>query len=1392
MKRRMPRVGLVTAILLVIGVLTPLAPAAAAPGATTVTIAGSLQSELGCGGDWDPGCAATELTYDAADDVWQATFDVPAGTWEYKAALDGSWDVNYGAHAQPGGDNITLTLASPTTVRFYYQDATHWVTDSVGSTIVTAAGSFQEELGCSGDWQPDCLRSWLQDPDGDGTYTLATTGIPAGSYETKAAIDEGWDENYGQDGTPGGDNIPFTVTDGQTVTFSYVAATHVLTVAATGAGTPGGSDNVQWDGLRHDSRDTLYRTPGGAVAAGTSVTLRLRTFHDDVTGVRLRLYSQRGAGQSLLAMTREATDVTCRQTGLEDQTCDYWAVTLPNKKADNLWYRFIVTDGTKTVYYADDTAALDGGLGKPSDDQVDHSWALTVHVKGFTAPAWAKDAVIYQIFPDRFGNGSTANDPRTGDVRYDDPVIATAWGSKPEGFCRNYVGATTTTCPWRYGDPTPTVADLEQPRGRDYQGGDLAGIDAKLDQLKALGISTIYLNPIFDSGSNHGYDTQDYTKVDPYFGTQKDFDNLVKHAKQRGMRLILDGVFNHLSSDSPFFDRYHHYPTVGACESATSPYRSWFTFRKPAAGETGTCAPSTPGGEDTYYDGWFGFDSIPVLDKSVAEVQKYFLTSKDSIARKWLKAGAAGWRMDVMGDASFPDGYWETFREVVKKASKDALIVSETWQKDSALMRNLRGDRADTTMNYRLRDAVLGLLAPGPFDSKGFPDSGRIISPTEFGNRVASLREDYPDAVLYSAMNLLDSHDTARLRWTLTPGQENPADKELNPTNVAAGVRATQLASLLQFAMPGAPTVYYGDEIGVTGADDPDDRRAYPWSDQGGSLGQTMQRHYTALAKLRAHTPALREGDLRVLLADDAAGTVALGRATGKDAAIVLVNRSDAAASVTVPVAGYLPDGTRLRVGFTVGGTAGSVTVTDGAVTTGVPAHGAVVLVADRVDLRGPRAPKHLTVADEGTTSVRVSWKPVGGAAGYDVLVSPVSGGGYLPVNDTPVKGRSYTIEGLAPGQPVHVVVRARDRAANLGAPSAEVVALPHYAIKSAIVDRPATLTHTISAVTPTDPVYGQVRIDGLSSQPGATPTLVAQLGYGPDRSNPARDTSWTWVDATFGADVAGSDEFQATLLPEATGSYDYAYRFTTTGGRDWVYADLDGSRNGYSSRQAGTLTVTASSDTTAPAAPTGLEVTGAGPSEVSLAWTAPGDADVARYQVERATGSGSFASVGRVDATTFVDSTVTEGATYRYRVRAIDSSLNVSSPSDVVQAVADRRQMSVTLTVTVPASTDDTGRPVNIAGTLDQLDGGHPQWDPAGTPLTRVDATTWQITLTGKENTQLHYKYALADWEHVEKEAGTCAEISDRTLTLTYGGSGQQQVADTVGNWRNVAPCGN
>ena len=261
-----------------------------------VTIAGSLQSEAGCSGDWQPDCAATHLTFDADDQVWQESFSLPAGNWEYKAPINNSWDENYGLNATPNGPNIPLNLAAPTEVKFYYDDATHWVTDNQTKVIAVAPGSFQSELGCPGDWQPDCLRSWLQDPDGDGIYTFSTKKLPAGTYETKVAINESWSENYGANGVRDGSNISFTVPNAcAEMFFSYDPSTHVLTVSASGA--PRG--NITRAQAYWVNEDTIAWKPGNPAAIQADWTFALH--YDEDAGLLLNSAGIQGGTAIALA-----------------------------------------------------------------------------------------------------------------------------------------------------------------------------------------------------------------------------------------------------------------------------------------------------------------------------------------------------------------------------------------------------------------------------------------------------------------------------------------------------------------------------------------------------------------------------------------------------------------------------------------------------------------------------------------------------------------------------------------------------------------------------------------------------------------------------------------------------------------------------------------------------------------------------------------------------------------------------------------------------------------------------------------------------------------------------------------------------------------------------------
>jgi glycosidase/fibronectin type 3 domain-containing protein len=1318
-----------------------------------------------------------------------------------------------------------------------------WQGARAATAIATVAGNFQSEIGCPDDWQPACDNSLMSDPDNDGiyTFTIAAGALPAGAYEYKVALNRSWDLSYPAE------NRSFTIAAADnSITFSYNSDTNEVSHSVTGSRPPAQDNDLYWDGLAHNSRDRLYRTPSGAVTSNTQVLIRFRTFHNDASGVTLRTYHTGLNAERLYEMERVASGVGCYQPSLQ-YSCDFWQASVDANKIGTLYYRFIVKDGSKTVYYEDDSDVRDGGLGavfNPADSR-DLGFVITVYDPDFELPIrWMQEGVVYQIFPDRFRNGDTSNDPKADpqntrlstDPRYAypngesatntqpqyDQIVRMKWGELPEGYCRNYQDISAYECPKRFAQPGSS-AERESPRGRDYYGGDLEGVTEKLQYLKGLGVTILYFNPIFAAGSNHRYDTRDFKIIDPYLGDLGDWKTLEREADKLGMRIILDGVFNHMSSDAPIFDRYHNWasdkltlgmryrifmpmvpsplqgsgpaPVKGACESVTSPYRSWFRFRQPAATEPAVCAPYTASGE-SYYSSWAGFDSLPQLSEEPV-VQQYIFGDQDSVARYWLKQGGDGWRLDVMQDKSIP--FWEGFRSQVKDVDPEAIIIGELWKKFDVLP-YVQGNTADSAMNYRLRDAVLGLLVPGPFDAKGFPGSGNPIPPSAFANRLLSVREDYPDAAYYSLMNLLDSHDTERLLWTLTPGAENRQQREENAANLAEGKQRQRIAAMIQMTMPGAPTIYYGDEVALTGDDDPDDRRTYPWGDKQArddgdtrSPDQDMLAYYSRLTELRQDNGALIDGDLRFLLIDDGNGTLAYGRKHENSAAIVAINSSKQQRSLTIPVAGYLPNTTQLA------GVAGCGTdqyppefaVANGQITLTLPALCSITLMTQNADLTPTAAPTNLQARADGL-SVELSWTGVAGAAGYNVYRSPVSGGGEELLTATPTTATDFVDRSadLRSGQRYYYVVKALDNLGNESAPSNEASAVPSYPINWANLQYPPTLTYTVNAVTPTDTVYGQVYIENVTSQPGATPGLIAQLGYGPEASNPSTWT--TWVAMEFNTNVGNNDEFKGALRPTVPGSYDYFTRYSTNGGDSWTYGDLDGIESGSFADQTdspGKLTVNPNPDQTPPPAPTNLQVSNGGATTLILNWTASSTSDLYRYDIYRSSTAGSgYVLVGSVDKNTtqFNDTDLLTGTRYYYVVRAIDEANNLSAASNEASGVPLARDIAVTFEVTAPASVP-ADKSLYIVGNQPQIC----NWcNPHTVPLTKGADGKWRVTLSFTEGTEMEYKYTLGSWDFVEKDAA-CGETSNRRNRVVGDSSNTQLVTESVANFRNLAPCG-
>jgi glycosidase len=1243
-----------------------------------------------------------------------------ANRYEFKVATS-DWSTGF-----PGSGNSWLeTTIADQTVTFTF-DANTYSDGWLPATNIIAVNTDPSFWTAVGDWQgwdnadPATAMSAL----GGGLYEFTATIAAPGNYQFKAVKTGTWDA-VGADGrSVNAATATFTTVQAdQQVTFSVDAlAGRVNVEVAAPPPVPGPDDDIWWDGLGHNSRDDLYRVPGGAVTTGVPVTLRFRTFHNDVTSVILRVWSTTANAQSLYPMEKVAT------TDDPPYGYDYWQFSLPAQDTPTiLYYRFIVRDGSDEDYYEDDDL-FDGGWGTTYEDSPDYSFQIDVYQPDFQTPDWMKDAVVYQIFPDRFYNGDPKIDAQPTDPSvYDNPVLVKDWDNLPEGYCRSY----------------EVVPCDEAPQGRDFFGGDLQGVLDKLDYLQELGVTAIYFNPIFEAPSNHLYDTTDYFQIDTYFGSIGTFRHLVNEAKLRGINIILDGVFNHTSSDSLYFDKYSRYPTVGAFESQSSPYYDWYTFYE----------------WPDNYNSWWGFDSLPVLTE-IQAVRDFIYGETRSVATWWLRQDAMGWRLDVAPDKSHD--WWQEFRPSVKSINPDAVIVGEIWDDASPW---LLGNEFDSTMNYRFRRAMLGFLNGDSND----PNQGAIrgLDPEQFDSVLQSIREDYPPPAYAAAMNLVGSHDTQRILWALTPGLRNREDREFNSANLETGKAKLKLLAIIQMTMPGAPTVYYGDEVGLTGDTDPDDRRPFPWDNQDADLLE----NYQTLIGLRNQHSFLRTGSFDSLYTQDSDGIYVYGRKDETGAAVIAINRDISPHEVMVDLAGYIPDGTQLSDAFN----GGSYTVIDGQISLTVDSRwGAILVTPSGVDLTPPPAPDGLAVA-AGNGVVDLTWNSVSGAAGYNLYRSPVSGGGYERLNDTPLSGVSSSDDTVTNGRLYYYVVTALDAFGNESAYSGEAEALPYAPIGWAGHLWPPEINMVLDALNP-QTVYAQVYAQGLTDAPGQGSGILAEFGFGPNGSDP-RD--WAWTSMHYNVDAGNNDEYWTEFIPESAGDFEYLARFSTNLGRDWTYAYTDDGTRGQ-------LTVQPSNDTTPPAAPANLTLKEASPNFITLAWDAVTDSDLYRYEVLRAgTSGGPYTKIANVPGgvTDYSDLDVARDTTYYYVVLAVDNAFNRSPYSNEIQATSQARSVQVTFNATLPDTTP-LGDDIYIGGSFNG-------WDPAGTLMDRISDYYATVTLTFDEGSHIEYKYTRGSWDYVEKGAA-CEEIANRSQTIFYGSDGTMNVDDSVLNWRNTGSCPN
>ena len=656
-------------------------------------------------------------------------------------------------------------------------------------------------------------------------------------------------------------NLGFGFDGEQTLRLAFPGGRPTLTIGAKSFADP--NEPAVTDplalSLRFDSRDLAHKSPFGAVPVGTKVGFTL-TAQPGIKHVTLVLEKRRMEGnQDVLEYTLASRlPMTMSRAPAADH--EHWSAEYTFADASVYGYYFEIVIGDKTFIYQNNTQSIhwtrekgSNGLGMVgvagSTTKTIRRFRHTVFARDLTVPAWARDVVYYYIFPDRFRNGDANNDHRPGIDTYQDKGVE---------FHRNWLDKPSKP---GTGDGSDAVYN------NDFFGGDIAGIIEKLDYIADLGANTIYMTPVFRASSNHKYDTADFKNIDPHFGTNADFETLTMEAKKRGIRVIPDTSLNHVGSDSIYFDRFGKYQSKGAFRGGKvrrdSPYASWFTFDE------------TKPDPDKQFKGWVGVTDLPELNKASPAYRAFAYGATDSVTKVWLDRGAAGWRMDVA--PWVPDDFWREWRAAVKQHRPDALTISETWFDAS---KYFLGDMFDTTMNYIFRNSVL--------DYAGGGKAKQMYANLEL------IREVYPAQTFYALMNLLSTHDAARALHVFGfEGERTEAEK------IRLAKQQLRLAVFFQMIYPGAPTIYYGDEVGVTGGEDPYNRATYPWADKGGKPDLALHADFKTLIKMRNDHPVLRHGTLDApVYIDD--NVIVLVRRLGSAIAVTATNNADSARTVNV------------------------------------------------------------------------------------------------------------------------------------------------------------------------------------------------------------------------------------------------------------------------------------------------------------------------------------------------------------------------------------------------------------------------------------------------------------------------------------------------------------
>ena len=550
-----------------------------------------------------------------------------------------------------------------------------------------------------------------------------------------------------------------------------------------------------------DSKQLQFKSPFGTLLPGQLCTLHIHVPHT-VQAKCVECVIQTENGQDVKTATMEYA----KKMG----AYEIFKGTFQLEKPGLYFYYFRIVSRTgafRLFKYGDETNMEAGSL-----------WQVSCIPADFETPDWAKGAVIYQVFPDRFYKSGRCDlsgklEPYTVHQNWFDEVD---WRPTADGEVLN----------------------------NDFYGGNFKGITEKMDYIASLGTNILYLNPISKSFSSHRYDTGDYKTPDPMLGTEADFTAMCEAAHERGIKVILDGVYSHTGSDSLYFNKKRTFPGEGAYNSMNSPYYGWYDFKN----------------WPNRYTSWWDFDTLPTVNKMHPDFIKYIITDEDSVVAHWLKAGCDGFRLDVVDE--LPDEFVLLLKRRIRQIRPDALLIGEVWEDASnksaygVRRRYFVDGELDSVMNYPFRTAIINFI-------RGW-DSG-----PELKNAVMTIAENYPPQVLACNMNLLGTHDTVRILTALVDdfqgSREEQAGRRLSRNQQDVALERLMAASFLQYTLPGSPSLYYGDEAMMEGYKDPFNRRTYPW----GHEERELVQHFRRLGQLRKDNPVLRLGDIHFFQAGD-------------------------------------------------------------------------------------------------------------------------------------------------------------------------------------------------------------------------------------------------------------------------------------------------------------------------------------------------------------------------------------------------------------------------------------------------------------------------------------------------------------------------------------------